>query len=208
MRDDRAGRGGPADRLRERLAGPGADEPPLLLPLGDSGARRAGAASARSRGAGCASSRTTAVTSRSATTTSSATGRSSTATARSPTTTSRPRPIEEFCADALPQLEEATVELVESAELDELLVDTVRATFPPHEHERFVAHYRGLLGAWAQRPGEREGRVHALTPVEVAPRPLDNRLLQPRNRRPSWRSPNRSIPSSSRSTIPTASSTG
>ena len=23
-------------------------------------------------------------------------------------------------------------------------------TFPPHEHDQFIAHYRGLLGAWAQ----------------------------------------------------------
>ncbi len=27
---------------------------------------------------------------------------------------------------------------------------TVRATFPAHEHEHFVAHYRGLLAAWAR----------------------------------------------------------
>jgi len=26
---------------------------------------------------------------------------------------------------------------------------TVTSTFPRHEHERFVAHCRGLLGAWA-----------------------------------------------------------
>jgi len=24
----------------------------------------------------------------------------------------------------------------------------VRATFPPHEHDGFVAHYRGIMGAW------------------------------------------------------------
>jgi hypothetical protein len=29
-------------------------------------------------------------------------------------------------------------------------VQTVVATFPEHEHEQFVAHYRGLLGAAAQ----------------------------------------------------------
>ena len=32
--------------------------------------------------------------------------------------------------------------------LDDLLVETVRSTFPAHEHDQFVAHYRGLLGAW------------------------------------------------------------
>jgi hypothetical protein len=40
-------------------------------------------------------------------------------------------------------------EYVESAEFDELLVATIQRAFPPHEHEQFVAHYRGLLAAWA-----------------------------------------------------------
>jgi hypothetical protein len=56
---------------------------------------------------------------------------------------------EEFCADALPQLDELLVEYVESDEFDRLIVDTVQSTFPPHEQEHFVEHYRGLLGAWA-----------------------------------------------------------
>jgi hypothetical protein len=30
-----------------------------------------------------------------------------------------------------------------------VLVRTVKETFPPHEHDHFVEHYRGLLGAWA-----------------------------------------------------------
>ena len=34
-------------------------------------------------------------------------------------------------------------------DFDGLLVDTVTSTFPEHEHEQFVAHYRGLLAAWA-----------------------------------------------------------
>jgi hypothetical protein len=56
---------------------------------------------------------------------------------------------EEFCAQALPNLDELLVDYVESDDFDRLLVDTVRSTFPPHEHEQFVAHYRGLLAAWA-----------------------------------------------------------
>jgi hypothetical protein len=40
------------------------------------------------------------------------------------------------------------VEYVESGEFDDLLVATIRQAFPPHEHDQFVAHYRGLLGAW------------------------------------------------------------
>jgi len=27
-------------------------------------------------------------------------------------------------------------------------VDTVTATYPEHEHERFIAHLRGLTGLW------------------------------------------------------------
>jgi hypothetical protein len=56
---------------------------------------------------------------------------------------------EEFCAEALPHLDELLVDYVESDDFDRLLVDTVRSTFPPHEHEQFVAHYRGLLSSWA-----------------------------------------------------------
>ena len=29
-----------------------------------------------------------------------------------------------------------------------LLVETVRKTYPPHEHEKFLAHFHGLLGMW------------------------------------------------------------
>jgi hypothetical protein len=55
-----------------------------------------------------------------------------------------------FCAEALPELEELTVEYVEGPDFDRVLVDTVTSTFPPHEHEQFVAHFRGLLAAWAR----------------------------------------------------------
>jgi hypothetical protein len=56
---------------------------------------------------------------------------------------------EEFCAGPLRHADEALAELVSSTSFDDLLVETVRSTFPAHEHERFVAHYRGLLAAWA-----------------------------------------------------------
>jgi hypothetical protein len=56
---------------------------------------------------------------------------------------------EEFCADVLPRFDEVQVEYFESSEFDDLLVRTVTSTFPPHEHEQFVAHYRGLLASWA-----------------------------------------------------------
>jgi hypothetical protein len=57
---------------------------------------------------------------------------------------------EQFCADSLAGLDEATVEYIESPEFDRLLVDTVASTFPPHEHEQFIEHFRGLLATWAR----------------------------------------------------------
>jgi hypothetical protein len=56
----------------------------------------------------------------------------------------------EFCEKFLPDLDEMMVEYIESPEFDALLVETVKDAFPTHEHERFVSHYRGLLGAWAK----------------------------------------------------------
>jgi hypothetical protein len=53
----------------------------------------------------------------------------------------------EFCAGPLRHLDEAAAEWFGSADFDRVLVDTVRTTFPAHEHEQFVAHYRGLLAA-------------------------------------------------------------
>jgi len=56
----------------------------------------------------------------------------------------------EFCATHLAGLDELVLEYVESPDFDRLLVDTVTSTFPPHEHDHFVPHYRGLLAAWAR----------------------------------------------------------
>jgi hypothetical protein len=56
----------------------------------------------------------------------------------------------EFCERHLPNLHEEMVDWVEGDEFDRLLVHTVQTTFPAHEHEHFVAHYRGLLSAWAK----------------------------------------------------------
>jgi hypothetical protein len=53
----------------------------------------------------------------------------------------------EFCGGPLAHLQSAADEWFASDAFDALLVATVRSTFPPHEHERFVEHYRGLLRA-------------------------------------------------------------
>jgi hypothetical protein len=57
---------------------------------------------------------------------------------------------EEFCAAAMPWMREVVADYVTAPAFDELLVDVVRATFPPHEHEQMVARHRGLVGAWAR----------------------------------------------------------
>jgi hypothetical protein len=40
------------------------------------------------------------------------------------------------------------LEWVSGDDFDRMLVDTVRATYPAHEHEQFLAHFRGLVGLW------------------------------------------------------------
>ena len=55
----------------------------------------------------------------------------------------------EFCDTHLAHLDELAHAWFTSAEFDDVLVQTVTTTFPQHEHERFVAHYRGLMDAWA-----------------------------------------------------------
>ncbi len=54
-----------------------------------------------------------------------------------------------FCDQHLGHLDAAVLEWVRSDAFDKLLLDTVRATYPPHEHDRFMAHFRGLTSAWA-----------------------------------------------------------
>ncbi len=54
----------------------------------------------------------------------------------------------EFCERHLAHVDEAMQGYIDSPAFDALLVDTVTRAFPQHEHEHFVAHYRGLLGAW------------------------------------------------------------
>ena len=54
----------------------------------------------------------------------------------------------EFVATQLGDLDAVAHDFFSSADFDRLLVETVQSTFPAHEHEQFVAHYRGLVGAW------------------------------------------------------------
>jgi hypothetical protein len=60
----------------------------------------------------------------------------------------------EFCATKLGHVDEMVRDWVASPDFDALLVDTVRATYPADEQDRFVAHFRGLVSVWlAERVG-------------------------------------------------------
>ena len=59
----------------------------------------------------------------------------------------------EFCSTALAALPALVRDWVDSAHFDALLVDTVRTTYPAHERDRFIAHFRGLMQAWVDDQG-------------------------------------------------------
>lgn len=56
----------------------------------------------------------------------------------------------EFRTTVLQELDGVMWELVQSAEMDDILIQTVRGMFPPHEHDQFIAHFRGLLRHWVE----------------------------------------------------------
>ncbi len=56
----------------------------------------------------------------------------------------------EYCDKCLPFLDEAAYEFFTSKEMDDIIVKKIRKRFPPHEHEQFIEHYRGLLRFWAK----------------------------------------------------------
>ena len=147
LRDADQGRRGPPDRLRERLPGRLADLAALLLPLGDQGAAaldrlllRDRAPHARRDGPGGLV--------RDRRLRAGATRRSSRRYRELADDYFEVDAYEEFCDRHLGHVDEAMADYVDSPEFDALLVETVTRAFPPREHEQFVAHYRGLLGAW------------------------------------------------------------
>jgi hypothetical protein len=56
----------------------------------------------------------------------------------------------EFCAEALPSLDEVALEYFASPDFDTLLVHVVSALFPAHEHEEMIARHRGLVAQWVR----------------------------------------------------------
>ena len=61
----------------------------------------------------------------------------------------------EFCAASLSDLDEIMLDWVSGPDFDRLLIDTVQSVYPAHEHERFIAHLRGLLGMWVRDESNR-----------------------------------------------------
>ena len=57
---------------------------------------------------------------------------------------------QEFCATQLAHVDEIVYDWVTSEEFRSLLRETVRATYPVHEHDKFLAHFGGLIDAWIQ----------------------------------------------------------
>jgi hypothetical protein len=53
-----------------------------------------------------------------------------------------------FCATHLAHVDEIVLDWVRSDEFSSLLRETVRATYPAHEHEKFLGHFGGLIDAW------------------------------------------------------------
>jgi hypothetical protein len=57
---------------------------------------------------------------------------------------------QDFCAASLAHVDDLVRDWVTSPAFDDLLVATVRSTYPAREQDRFVAHFRGLLGLWVK----------------------------------------------------------
>jgi hypothetical protein len=64
---------------------------------------------------------------------------------------------QDFCATSLERLDQIVLDWVAGPDFDRLLVQTVRSTYPAHEHDQFIAHLRGLAGLWAADESVRLG---------------------------------------------------
>lgn len=63
----------------------------------------------------------------------------------------------EFCETALPHLDEMVLDWVASDSFAALLTSTIRATYPPHEWDRFEGHFGGLIDLWIKDETARLG---------------------------------------------------
>ena len=63
----------------------------------------------------------------------------------------------EFCATALPHVDEMVLEWVDSDDFRKLLTSTIQQTYPPHEWEKFEGHFGGLTRMWVKDEQSRLG---------------------------------------------------
>ncbi len=56
--------------------------------------------------------------------------------------------FEAFKAKELAGLDESMYDYIGSQEFDDLLVSLVRSQFPAHEHDQYIAHFRGIMQHW------------------------------------------------------------
>ena len=83
---------------------------------------------------------------------------------------------QDFVDSRLAHVDELVLEWIASSDFDRLLLETVRSTYPPHEHERFVGHLRGL--SVRQKPlSTQERRTPLLCCVAKSGRRGDRSLL-------------------------------
>ena len=148
LRDADQGRRRLPDRLRQRLPGRRDHQPALLLPVGDEGAGEVVGVLHGDRAAAALRPRHPALLRHRRPRRPRATPTSSPRTARWPTTTSRSSATTTSAPAGSPTSTRSCSSGSTDPTSTALLVDTVRSTFPPHEHDHFIAHYRGLLGAW------------------------------------------------------------
>jgi hypothetical protein len=57
---------------------------------------------------------------------------------------------QDFWAGKQAQLDDIVLDWVAGPAFDELLIQTVKLVYPAHEHDKFIAHLRGLLGLWVR----------------------------------------------------------
>ena len=62
----------------------------------------------------------------------------------------------DFCAAQLADIDQRVLDWASGPYFDQLIVDTVTSTYPEHEHERFIAHFRGLTGLWVRDESARQ----------------------------------------------------
>ena len=149
VRDAGARRRGLPDRLRQRLPRRGADLAALLLPVGDDGAAALDRVLRGHRPPAAAGPGHPRATSTIADRDDLSYEEKLAEYRRLADDYFDTERYAEFCASRLGHVDEMVYDWVRSAEFDDAAASTPSAPRTrPHEHDRFIAHFRGLIGAW------------------------------------------------------------